>query len=198
VNEPDPQFGNRSLIFDCRYNYLEMARMLIENGADVNRTAKDGSTAYRSCYYQLLKKEGKKMKKKEISGLLMILVLLVCFACAPAGPNMKEGQWEITTKMEMPGMPMQIPPQTRNQCLTKKDVVPQKVEPGQDCKMVTKKIKGDTVTWVMECETSEGPTVLDGHVTYKGEIFEGVIKMKQGGKEITQKLSGRWIGKCEE
>ena len=137
------------------------------------------------------------MKRKEMSGLLMVLVLLVCFACAPAGPNMKEGLWEITTKMEMPGMPMQFPPKTNTQCLTQTDLVPQNVEASQNCKVVTQEIKGDTVTWVMECETSEGTAVFNGHVTYKGETFEGVMTMKEGSTEITQTMSGRWIGECE-
>lgn len=137
------------------------------------------------------------MKKREIIGLLMVLVLVVCFACAPPGPNMKEGLWEITTKMEMTGMPMQFPPQTHTQCLTGTDLVPQKIEEGQNCKVVKQDIKGDTVTWVMECESSEGTAVFNGHVTYQGETFEGVITMKQGDTEITMTQSGKWIGNCE-
>lgn len=138
------------------------------------------------------------MTKKEISGLLMVLVLLVCFACAPAGPNMKEGEWEITTKMEMTGMPMQFPPQTHTQCLSGTDLVPQKIEAGQNCKMIKQDIKGDTVTWVMECETNQGTALFNGQVTYQGETFKGVITMKEGGTEITMTQSGKWIGKCEE
>lgn len=137
------------------------------------------------------------MKKKEIKGVLMILVLLVCFACAPAGPNMKEGLWEITTTMEMTGMPMQFPAQTHTQCLTGTNLVPQKVEAGQNCKMIKQDINGDTVTWVMECETSNGTALFNGHVTYQGETFEGVITMQEGGTEVTMTLSGKWIGKCE-
>jgi hypothetical protein len=137
------------------------------------------------------------MAKKEMSGLLMVLVLLVCFACAPAGPNMKEGQWEITTTMEMTGMPMQFPAQTHTQCLTGTDLVPQKIEEGQNCKMIKQDVTGDTVTWVMECETSDGTALFNGHVTYQGETFEGVITMKQGDTEITMTQSGKWIGQCE-
>ncbi len=47
------------------------------------------------------------------------------------------------------------------------------------------KKKGDTVTWMMECKTKEGPATFNGKVTYKGETFEGVVKMKQGGMEMT-------------
>jgi hypothetical protein len=138
------------------------------------------------------------MRKREIIGLLAVFVSIVLFACAPAGPNMKEGLWEITTKMEIPGMPMQFPPQTHTQCLTQTDLVPTSVEPDQDCKVVKKDIKGDTVTWVMKCKTSEGTAVLNGRITYQGETFEGVVKVEQGDTEITQTMSGRWIGTCEE
>jgi len=110
--------------------------------------------------------------------------------------NMKEGLWEMTMTMEMPGMPMKMPPQTNTHCLTKKDMVPQKAEPGQECKMIKHEVKGDTVTWLMECKTKEGPVTFDGKVTYKGESFEGVVKMKSGGMDMIQNLKGKWVGKC--
>ncbi len=111
--------------------------------------------------------------------------------------NMKEGQWEITMKMEMPGMPMQMPPQTYTHCLTKKDLVPQKTERGQECKLVKQDVKADTVSWVIECKTPEGPAVSEGKVTYKSETFDGVVKVKHSGMEMTQKLNGKWIGPCK-
>ncbi|MBM4341289.1 MAG: DUF3617 family protein [Deltaproteobacteria bacterium] len=129
--------------------------------------------------------------------LLSMLVFLFLFLNGSAiAQNMKEGLWEITAKMEMQGMPMQMPPQTNTHCLTKKDTVPQKAEPGQECKVIKHDVKGDTVTWVMECKSKEGTTVLNGKVTYKGETFDGVVKMKQTDMEMTQNLKGKWIGKC--
>jgi hypothetical protein len=133
---------------------------------------------------------------KKICLVLAIVFLPLLLQGMAQGQNMKEGLWEITGKMEMPGMPMKMPPQTHTHCLTKKDVVPQKGEPGQECKMIKHDVKGDTVSWVMECKTKEGPVVMNGKVTYKGETFEGVIKMKQSDMEMTQNLSGKWIGKC--
>ena len=129
------------------------------------------------------------------------LVSILAFLCLfltdiSLAQNMKEGLWEITAKMEMQGMPMQMPPQTNTHCLTKKDTVPQKQESGQECKVTKHEVKGDTVTWVMECKTKEGTTVLNGKVTYKGETFDGVVKIKQAGTEMTQNLKGKWIGKC--
>ncbi|MDX9709788.1 MAG: hypothetical protein RBT64_09555 [Trichloromonas sp.] len=38
--------------------------------------------------------------------------------------DMQDGQWEITTRVEMPGIPVQIPPMTVSQCITQKDLIP--------------------------------------------------------------------------
>lgn len=132
--------------------------------------------------------------------ILSLMVFLVCsvglsYAIA-SNTNMKEGLWEITVQMEMPGMPMKMPPQTFTHCLTKKDMVPQKAEPGQECKVIKYDVKGDTVSWVMECKTPEGIAVSSGRVTYKGNSFDGVTKVKHAGMEMTQNMKGRWLGQC--
>ncbi|HEC31836.1 MAG TPA: DUF3617 family protein [Deltaproteobacteria bacterium] len=134
---------------------------------------------------------------KKVCFVSMFAFLFLFLSNIAEAQNMKEGLWQITMTIEMPGMPMQMPPQTYTHCLTKKDMVPQKEEPNQECRMVKRDIEGDTVTWVMECKTSEGTAVFNGKVTYKGDSFEGIIKMKQSGMEMTQNLKGKWIGECK-
>ena len=134
---------------------------------------------------------------KKVCFVSMFAFLFLFLSNIAEAQNMKEGLWQITMTIEMPGMPMQMPPQTYTHCLTKKDMVPQKEEPNQECRMVKRDIEGDTVTWVMECKTSEGTAVFNGKVTYKGNSFEGIIKMKQSGMEMTQNLKGKWIGECK-
>jgi len=137
------------------------------------------------------------MSKK--SCILVVVVSLFIFSsiALAGGPNMKEGLWEITTKMEIPGMPMQMPPQTYTQCITKKNMVPQKEEPNQECKMIKHDSKGDTVTWVVVCRTPEGKSHMNGRVTYKGTSFDGTVKITQAGMDMTQKMKGRWTGECK-
>ncbi len=134
----------------------------------------------------------------KISILVFVMAMLLFSCTAQKGPNMKEGMWEITMRMEVPGMPVQMSPRTYTQCLTSKEAVPQQGEPNQGCKIIKQDIKGDTVTWAVECKTSEGTAVSDGRITYKGDTFEGVINMTQKDMKATQRLSGRWIGKCEK
>jgi hypothetical protein len=131
-----------------------------------------------------------------------IIFSLVLGGVAFADPNMQEGMWEITMKTEMPGMPMEMPPMKFNQCLTKKDMVPQKKEKNEDCKMVNTKVDGNTVTWVMQCRMKDGTMDSAGKITYKGDGFDGVVtavmNTRDAGKmEFTQHMSGRRTGDCK-
>ena len=136
--------------------------------------------------------------------LILFIIISVLFqgkimiSIADSGPNMKDGLWEITTKMEMEGMPMKMPAMTHSQCITKKNAVPAGSQPGQECKIVENHISGDIVTWKMECDTPEGNVRATGEITYAGDIFEGTIKMQMQGMEMLQHLSGKWIGECSQ
>ncbi|MBO8143524.1 MAG: DUF3617 family protein [Thermodesulfobacterium sp.] len=113
------------------------------------------------------------------------------------GLNMKEGLWQITVTMEIPGMSIQMPPHTFTHCLTKTDYIPLKEKPNKDCKIIKHDIVGDTVTWIVKCKTPEGSVISKGKVTYKGTTFDGVVKIEQEGMKITQKMKGKLIGKCK-
>jgi hypothetical protein len=135
------------------------------------------------------------------------LAVMIIASLSPAGsvsaePNMQDGMWEITMKTEMPGMPMEIPPMKFSQCLTKKDLVPQKKEPNEDCKMTDMKVDGNTVSWAVKCRMKDGTMDGSGKVTYKGSGFDGVMKAVMNSKdtgrmEVTQRMSGRRIGDCK-
>jgi hypothetical protein len=49
-----------------------------------------------------------------------------------------------------------MPAQKINQCITKKDSVPQKPEKDSECKMISTKVVGDTVFWNMHCRMKDG------------------------------------------
>ena len=130
----------------------------------------------------------------------IILLFINPISHVGADPDIHEGRWEITTKTEMPGMPVTIPPVKHIQCLTKNDLVPQKPEKGQDCKITQTKIVGNTVTWFIQCSTQPSLMKGTGKITYKGDTFEGTMKMVMVGQnmELTSHLTGRRIGDCEK
>lgn len=137
---------------------------------------------------------------KKLKFFIPVFILFVFFACSskPSKPNMKEGEWEISVKTEIKGeMPFQMPAKTYTQCITKEKAIPQKVDPEKNCEITKYETKGDTVFWRVECKTSEGLVISEGTVTYRGTIFDGVIKMEHLGTEIIQNINGKWIRECK-
>ena len=137
---------------------------------------------------------------KELCIVLTIIVTVTSVSFAGSELNMQEGKWEITTKMEIPSMPMDMPPMKHTQCLLKKDIVPQSSQAGQECTISQIKVTGSTVTWVMQCSGGPGgDTKGNGTITYNGSSMKGTIKMKdaQSNMEMTSHLTGRRIGECK-
>ena len=137
----------------------------------------------------------------------LIAVVAICFMAVPltvhaSGPSIQEGKWEIITKMEMPGMPSDMPQQTfvHTECLTKDDYVPQGSQTsgsGGDCEIRDVRTSGDTVSWTMHCNTGQGEMNGEGSIAYSGDTFKGTIKTVMPAMEMTQHLQGRRIGNCE-
>jgi hypothetical protein len=141
--------------------------------------------------------------KVSFFAVLAIVLTLVCFSGVQAADlNMKDGLWEITTKVEMKGMPANIPPTVMKQCMTKKESVPQQSkDKNPNCKMVEQKVSGDSVTWSMICKEKDGTVDSKGKITYKGDTFDGTttttIKDKSGkAQQIATKMRGKRLGPC--
>ena len=130
----------------------------------------------------------------------MFLVIFFIFVSVSfAGSLFKEGLWEITSKMEIPGMPVPMPPIKYKQCMTNENPVPNQSQPGQECRMKNVKTKGNTVSWEMVCDSQQGEVKSSGKITYKGDRFNGVVMMdmpEQGQMKMT--MTGRRIGKCKK
>ena len=62
--------------------------------------------------------------RKGLSTTSIVLFVFTSICFADPVPDIRQGEWEITTKMEIPGMPTNIPPVKTTQCLTDKDFVP--------------------------------------------------------------------------
>lgn len=136
--------------------------------------------------------------------LIAVLAGAALLSSAPlyAAPNIKDGMWEITGKLDMPGMPQNLPPAKHTQCLTGKDAVPHKPEKEQDCKAINVKQQGDGISWSVSCRSAEGTMESSGQANYRGESMDGAMSMNlrdASGKEIMKvsyRISGRRIGEC--
>jgi hypothetical protein len=132
--------------------------------------------------------------------LVFATFLSLIFAVAAfAAPNYQEGNWEITTTVNMPGMPKEMMRPVKHQvCMTKQNAVPQQKEQGeQQCKMTNQRTVGNKVFWTMTCKNG---TVSNGEIAYSKTTFDGAqtTSTSQGGRQMTVKstMSGKYLGPC--
>lgn len=136
------------------------------------------------------------------AGVMTALALSTPAAQTPQSP-MRPGRWEITTHMEMPGMPMTMPPQKIVQCITREqlekgEAVPGAADEKNPCKMTNYKVSGNKITWNMAC-TGEQAMSGTGEIVVDGDTYTGTMKMtmdQQG--TMTMKYTAKRIGDCEK
>lgn len=128
----------------------------------------------------------------------------VAALCAiPAGDGARaqgaDDLYEVTVRMEMPGMGMQMPAMTQRSCV-KKDASDAEAVPHQDnCKVVDAKRAGNKLTFTMIC-TGRDAMTGNGEFTYAGDGYDGTIrfkgKMEGQDMQMTQSIAGRRVGSC--
>lgn len=127
-------------------------------------------------------------------------------AAAPQTPRspMREGRWEITVHMDMPGMPMKLPPQKVVQCITKKQLEdPGGAVPGgpaggtNPCKVTDHKVDGNKITWSMTCAEPQ-PMTGTGEIRVEGDTYTGSMKMTGPQGQMSMKYDAKRLGDCVE
>jgi hypothetical protein len=155
-------------------------------------------------------RQRKESMMKRYAGFLTVLAVLLCVlvmagceqkpkaqSSSPA-VNMKDGLWEISTTVDMPGMPAgMMKPQTFTTCLSQKESVP-KGKSENDCSVKDVKTEGNTVSWTVICKEATSK----GRITYAGDTYEGATEstMKQDGKDMIIKttMKGKYVGPCQK
>ncbi len=142
-----------------------------------------------------------------LPGALVALALSTPILAAPT--DMREGLWEISTRMEMPAMPglpkgMALPATTLRHCYTAQDIQQgRNLAPENDpgCKLLHSKQSGARFSWAMECRGAS-PSRIEGEGTWTRDRFDmkQTIRFTSGemkGQTMTSQVSGRHLGKCE-
>lgn len=133
------------------------------------------------------------MKKKICAGFL--------FGLAAAAAQAVPGEyWEVTTKMEMAGMPFAMPAVTMKLCVPKGgEKNPQHMQKkDSDCKMSDVRISGNKVAWKASC-VHDGETLSGaGESYYEGDSYHGTLHLTGNSRghdlDMTQTYNGRRVG----
>lgn len=129
--------------------------------------------------------------------LVACTALLLPVAAFAGG--MQPGNYEFTTRMEMPGMPFAMPPMTAQRCLKKEDLDKNEQyrtdnSGSQDCEVKNLKQAGGKTTFDLACK--DGTTgKAEYNVTDTGMTGKTVVTRE--GQPVTMNLSARRVGACE-
>jgi uncharacterized protein DUF3617 len=107
--------------------------------------------------------------------------------------------WEVTTKMEMPGIPMAMPAQTQRVCIPKTRKDDDLIPKSEGCRVSDVKRAGNKVTFNIAC-TGTDPMNGTGEITSMPASYDGRMRLK--GKmgdetmEMSHTFSGKRVGDC--
>jgi len=126
------------------------------------------------------------------------LVSAIAFAAMP--PALAQGtdeQWEISSKMEMPSMPISLPAQVQRICVGKSPKDDEFVPKQGDCKIVDSKRTGNKFTYKMSCTGNE-PSTSEGEVVFGSGAYDGKMRitMTKTGDSMQMAYSGKRVGSC--
>lgn len=139
------------------------------------------------------------MKLRTFAFCVFVLALAVTAFAADNAQHMKPGKWSISIQMDMPNMPMKMPPMTVERCVTQEQAdhpEPPKGKNEDDCKISDYKLEGQTLTWTMKCEKQK--MTGTGKMTFAPESYEGESQMTVGDMQMTQKFNGKYLGACDK
>lgn len=117
---------------------------------------------------------------------------------ATTAVTIKPGLWEITTIMEIPGMPFQSLPQTVRHCVTPQEAkdIEKSLPISKDCKIIDFRSSANKINWKVEC-TGEMAGKGEGEVEYKGDSsYEGKTMIQTQGMTFNMKHKGTLAGEC--
>jgi hypothetical protein len=131
---------------------------------------------------------------------ILLLVLGVSWSALAQGASpMREGNWELSMKINLPGMEG-APPVKQTQCLTaamlKDPASAMPSGPGADCKVSDYKQTANVATYKVACSQ---PVALNatGEMRYSGtDAYTGTITIDMGGQNMVVAIDAKRIGDC--
>lgn len=138
--------------------------------------------------------------KARFSTIALLSLVLSWTVLAQTQSPMRPGNWQVTMRMNMPGMG-EMPPMTQTHCVTAdmlKDpqgAVPKGPE-GGDCKISDYKFTAGTATYKLSC-TQPMAMTMNGEMKYSGtDAYTGTMTMDANGQKMTMAFDAKRTGEC--
>lgn len=133
--------------------------------------------------------------KKIFTAVLALSATLSCHATFAAPGE----YWEVTSKMEMPGMPFAMPATTSKVCMSKgQEHDPQKSSGDKSCEMTDVKTVGNKTSWKMRCNRDGEVMTGSGEQTTSANSYDGKMQFTSSNQKssgnMTIAFSGKRIG----
>ena len=141
--------------------------------------------------------------KRIIAVSAMLLPMLSLPPAAHAASTLTPGLYEYTMKMNMPGAPMNMPPQTSRRCLNPKDVESNKAfemppEPNSDCQVKDMAMTSGNFSYKVACTKPQKLTGnVKGSVTATSMTMDMTMTVPEMPGPIQQTVTARRIGDCK-
>ena len=129
---------------------------------------------------------------------LAVCTLFFALAAFADETAVKPGKWQLTMQVEIPGIPVKLPPTNFAQCVTESDaksLIPQDNNSKQ-CKFSDYKVTGSTVSWSMDCPKDNMKGT--GQLSYTAESLTGAMQVNKDGQDFTMKYDGKRVGECDK
>jgi len=128
------------------------------------------------------------------TGIVLAFALAASMQASAQG---KDDLWEVSTKMEMPGMPMAMPAQTNRFCIGKNQKEEDFVPKQGDCRMIESKRGGNKFSYKMDCSGNYS-AIVDGAITFGNNAYDGQMRMamKNTNDTMVMTFTGKRIGDC--
>jgi hypothetical protein len=128
--------------------------------------------------------------------LICLLTSITAYAI-----EFKEGEWEITVKQGVKGMPTGMGVTTWRECLTQSKPIPTVYLQARNCDVLEQHAVYKTLRYKLSCFADQGSFTSDGKIHFDAVKLNGDSKSDFGevaGKNmlVRYKFQGRWIGEC--
>jgi Protein of unknown function (DUF3617) len=135
--------------------------------------------------------------------LLALAAVAAALPAAQAASPLTPGLYEYTVKMNMPGMPADMPPQTSQRCLTAQDAAGSNAygmpnDKNSDCTVTDMVENGGQFSYKMACTRPQQFSAdANGTLTATTIEMNMTMTMPEIPGPITQNLTARRIGDCK-